>query len=156
VDKRHDSLKVGDLIWYQQRGGAQIAQIVGFEPTEYGPGAILRFASGPTIRTVLGLDERYLGVPGVAKNKAKRTSRKPRRNGRGGHPMTTQKQVRDAFWQMVEEYRPAGVSRRRITDYAGTGKMHNADTRVAFVDFVDYLCRDGAISDQLAARVTLD
>jgi hypothetical protein len=88
----------------------------------------------------------------------KRTSRSPKRNsrGRGGYPMTTQKQVRDAFWQMVEELRPAGVSRRRITNYAGTGKMHNADTRVAFSDFVDYLSKDGQISPELAYRVTLD
>jgi len=70
--------------------------------------------------------------------------------------MTTQKQVRDAFWDMVEEMRPSGVSRRRIPNYAGTGKMHNTDTRVAFSDFVDYLSKDGQISPELAGRVTLD
>lgn len=57
---------------------------------------------------------------------------------------------------MVEEMRPSGVSRRRIPNYAGTGKMHNTDTRVAFSDFVDYLSKDGQISPELAGRVTLD
>jgi len=33
--------------------------------------------------------------------------------------------------------------------------MHFPDTRCAFSDFVDYLARDGQISDALAQRVTL-
>ncbi len=68
--------------------------------------------------------------------------------------MTTQKQVRQSFWQAHEGI--AGISRRRITDYSGNGKMHNTDTRCAFVDYVDSLSRDGQISEQLANRVTLD
>lgn len=157
MDKHPDDLKVGDRIWYQLNTGPTIAEIVRFEDGEYGPSAIIRFGKGSPIRTTLGLDSSYLGMVGVAKNRAKRGSRGPKRNsrGRGGYPMTTQKQVRDAFWEMVEEYRPAGVSRRRISNYAGTGKMHNTDTRVAFVDFVDYLSKDGQISDALANRVTL-
>lgn len=66
---------------------------------------------------------------------------------------TTQKQIRAAFWELHEGRN--GVTRRRITAYSGNGKMHNTDTRCAFVDFVDYLHRDGQISDALADRVTL-
>ena len=67
--------------------------------------------------------------------------------------MTTQQQVRAAFWGAHAGF--AGISRRKIRDYAGTGKMHNTDTRCAFVDYVDALQRDGIISDTLANRVTL-
>lgn len=63
---------------------------------------------------------------------------------------TTQKQVRRAFWQAHPE-----ADRRKITDYAGTGKMYRTDTRTAFVDFVESLRRDDQISPELAQRVTL-
>ena len=64
--------------------------------------------------------------------------------------MTTQKQVRALFWGIFPD-----LPRRRIVDYAGTGKMYPTDTRCAFVDFVDRLARDGEISESLAERVTL-
>jgi hypothetical protein len=67
--------------------------------------------------------------------------------------MTTQKQIRAAFWRDHQGIK--GISRRKITDYSGTGKMHNTDTRTAFVDYVDHLNKCGAISDELADRVTL-
>jgi hypothetical protein len=63
---------------------------------------------------------------------------------------TTQRQIRAAFW----EAHPA-LPRRKIRNYAGTGRMYPTDTRVAFVDFIDYLQRDRQISDALARRVTL-
>lgn len=66
---------------------------------------------------------------------------------------TTQRQVRTAFWQAHKGI--AGITPRRITNYAGTGKMHNTDTRCAFVDFVDALSKNGDISAELADRVTL-
>ena len=66
---------------------------------------------------------------------------------------TNQKQVRAAFWRDHEGVE--GVTPRRITAYSGTGKMHNTDTRCAFCDYVDMLCRDGSISQALAQRVTL-
>ena len=66
---------------------------------------------------------------------------------------TNQRQVRAAFWE--EHKGLPGITPRRITHYSGTGKMHNTDTRCAFVDFVDYLCRDGQISQALANGVTL-
>lgn len=64
--------------------------------------------------------------------------------------LTSQAEVRKAFW----EAHPT-LPRRRIRNYAGTGKMYPTDVRVAFVDFIDYLERDGQISTALAQRVTL-
>lgn len=60
---------------------------------------------------------------------------------------TTQKQVRAAFWQGFPLGHPW---RKRLTsgDYC-------TDCRCEFVNFVDYLARDGQISDALADRVTL-
>ena len=63
---------------------------------------------------------------------------------------TTQKQIRAAFWEAHPD-----LTRRKITNYAGTGKMYQTDTRCAFCDFVDALNKDGQISDQLANRATL-
>jgi hypothetical protein len=64
--------------------------------------------------------------------------------------MKTQKEVREAFWF----YHPE-VPRRKIKNYSGNGKMWPTDTRCAFIDFVDYLSKDGQISEGLAQRVTL-
>jgi len=63
----------------------------------------------------------------------------------------TAREVRAAFWKAHPECR-----RKRIRDHAGTGLMYPADTRCAFVDFVDHLARAGEISESVAARVTLD
>lgn len=63
--------------------------------------------------------------------------------------MTTQRQVRDAFWETCASM--PGVSRRRGLTYGD----YNADTRAAFADFVDMLSRNGTISEALAFRVTL-
>lgn len=63
---------------------------------------------------------------------------------------TTQREVRRAFWAAHPN-----VPRRRITNHAGNGKMYPTDTRVAFVDFVDALSKNGDISQQLAQHVTL-
>lgn len=67
------------------------------------------------------------------------------------YTMTTQAEVRAAFWQgfTPELRRAAGMT---------TKKRQNAyptDIRVEFVDFVDMLEKDGQISPALAARVTL-
>ena len=66
---------------------------------------------------------------------------------------TTQKQVRSAFWR--DHAGMPGITSRRITNYAGNGKMHNADTRCAFCDYVDALSKCGAISQDLAQHITL-
>lgn len=67
--------------------------------------------------------------------------------------MTAQKQIRAAFWRDHQGIK--GISRRKITDCSGAGKMHNTDTRCAFVDYVDHLSKSGVISAELADRVTL-
>lgn len=64
--------------------------------------------------------------------------------------LTTQKQIRAAFWAAHPT-----LPRRKIRDYAGTGRMHVTHTRRAFVDFVDYLQTSGQISEALANRATL-
>jgi hypothetical protein len=66
--------------------------------------------------------------------------------------MTTQKQVRAAFWaaypHLAEQAREAGILSK-------PQNFHCATVRCTFVDFVDSLHRDGQISDALADRVTL-
>ena len=66
--------------------------------------------------------------------------------------MTTQKQVRAAFWDQhshfAEQARTAGIISKRQNE-------HCATVRCTFVDFVDSLCRNGDISESLAQRVTL-
>lgn len=64
--------------------------------------------------------------------------------------LTTQAAVRKHFWDNHPH-----LNKKKIKDYAGTGKMHPTDTRVAFVDHVESLHRDGHISDKLANSVTL-
>lgn len=73
--------------------------------------------------------------------------------------LTTQKQVRAAFWEYVREVKRQGtnlhLTPKRITDYAGTGKMHNTDTRCTFVDWLDAEVKAGTIDPDVAERVTL-
>ena len=63
--------------------------------------------------------------------------------------MTTQQEVRRAFWLT---FCVEGCPREF------RGKSQNelpADVRMAFVDYVDRLARNGAITEALATRVTL-
>jgi hypothetical protein len=62
----------------------------------------------------------------------------------------TSREVRRAFWRDHPD-----LSRRKITDYSGTGKMYTTDTRCAFVDYVDALSKSGIVSEAVANRVTL-
>ncbi len=62
------------------------------------------------------------------------------------HGVTTEPQVRSAFWAAHPEH-------HRIRGYRQND--YPADVRLAFVDYVDHLAREGAISDALAQRVTL-
>lgn len=64
--------------------------------------------------------------------------------------MTTQSAVRESFWHncgssMAES---RGSASKRQNEYP-------ADVRMAFVDYVDMLARDGDITEALAHRVTL-
>jgi len=63
--------------------------------------------------------------------------------------MTTQTEIRDAFWlTFCTEGKPRQFWGKRQNDLP-------ADVRQAFVEFVDYLARAGAISERLASTVTL-
>ncbi len=66
--------------------------------------------------------------------------------------MKTQAEVRKAFWAMLGEFQPELAAERRTRK---TQNDYCADIRVRFVDFVDAECRDGNMSEALAARVTL-
>ena len=44
---------------------------------------------------------------------------------------------------------------KKIKSFSGNETMHVADTRCAFVDWLDQLHRDGLISDRLAQSATL-
>ena len=59
--------------------------------------------------------------------------------------ITTQSQLRAAFWQDIDVTATPG---KRQNDYP-------ADVRMAFVDYVDMLAWSGEISEALADRVTL-
>lgn len=61
--------------------------------------------------------------------------------------ITTQAQVRAAFWRDLDTQEPVNT-RKRQNDQP-------ADVRMAFVDYVDMLARSGEISQTLAGRVTL-
>lgn len=65
--------------------------------------------------------------------------------------MTTQKQIRAAFWVWGGN----GEAPRRFSRKRGRDGDYSTDTRCAFVNFVDMLQRDGQISEKLAQRVTL-
>jgi hypothetical protein len=62
----------------------------------------------------------------------------------------TSREVRAAFWRDHPH-----LSRRKITNYSGNGKMFPTDVRVAFSDYVDYLSKSGIVSEVVADRVTL-
>ena len=63
--------------------------------------------------------------------------------------MTNQKQVREAFWGAYPDLEKTQRRARK------TQNDYPADTRMAFVDFVDMLSRNDDISEALAQRVTL-
>jgi len=65
-----------------------------------------------------------------------------------GDTMKTIKQVRESFYDYCQETGLKVYPNKRQNNQP-------CDTRCAFVDFVDTLCRDGAIDQKLAQRVTL-
>lgn len=66
-----------------------------------------------------------------------------------GDYMTTQKQIRAAFWAAHPN------ASRRLISYGPHTKVYTTDTRTAFVNFIDRLVRDGTITEALANRATL-
>lgn len=73
--------------------------------------------------------------------------------------LTTQRQIRRAFWQYVREAKTNGmrlnVTPRRIPNYSGNGTMHNTDTRCTFIDWLDAEVKSGNIDPKVAKKVTL-
>lgn len=70
---------------------------------------------------------------------------------------TTQKQLRQAFWQAAKSgaFQPLNVTPKRITNYSGNGRMYTTDTRCCFADWLDNLSKSGEVSAKLADRATL-
>lgn len=66
--------------------------------------------------------------------------------------MTTQKEIRAAFWLCHPDLE---AHARKWGIKTAPQNRHGAETRTAFVDFVDALQRSGEISEALAERVTL-
>ncbi len=64
------------------------------------------------------------------------------------YAMTTQKQVRESFWNVFPEYKEQYKAAKRQNSY-------NATIRSEFVDYVDSQQKNGQISVSLANRVTL-
>ena len=64
---------------------------------------------------------------------------------------TTQRQLRAAFWETFPT-----LSRRKIPNYSGNGRMHVTDVRCAWCDWLDSLSKSNEITDALASRATLD
>ena len=62
--------------------------------------------------------------------------------------MKTISEVRKAFWFDFPQYKCFYRVKKRQNDY-------NCDIRCEFVDYVDFLLKDGQISEKLANRVTL-
>lgn len=66
--------------------------------------------------------------------------------------MTTQKQIRESFWQAHPEHEQHA---RKWQIKTAPQNRHNADTRQAFCDYVEHLARNGEITEALANRATL-
>jgi hypothetical protein len=66
--------------------------------------------------------------------------------------MKTVTEVRESFWQYLSEVSPELAKERRSKKRQN---QYCTDIRCSFVDYVDYLLKDGQISDKLANRVTL-
>ena len=66
------------------------------------------------------------------------------------YSITNQKDLRRLFRQEFPH-----LDFRRIKNYSGTETMYKTDTCCAWVDWLDYMSRNGEISQALAERATL-
>jgi hypothetical protein len=66
--------------------------------------------------------------------------------------ITTQKQIRAAFWESHPEHE---AHARKWEIKTAPQNRHNAETRQAYVEFVDHLQKSGIIAAALANRATL-
>lgn len=62
------------------------------------------------------------------------------------YQITSQKQLREVFWQFCDE---CGI------DYTGKKTKFNSDLNMTFNDWKDGLQKDGVISDKLCFRACL-
>ncbi len=62
--------------------------------------------------------------------------------------LKTLSDVRQSFWDNHVRFQPAYKAKYRQNDY-------NIDTRMAFCDWVDYLCKSNQITEKLGNRATL-
>lgn len=62
--------------------------------------------------------------------------------------MITQQQVRNSFWENYPQFKSEFRKSKRQNEYC-------TDIRCSFVDYVDYLQKDGHITEKLADKVTL-
>jgi hypothetical protein len=69
--------------------------------------------------------------------------------------MTSQAQIRDAFWRAHPDADRKRYPARDWTRQDKNQRDYCTDTRCAFVDFIDFLHRDGQISAALANRAAL-
>lgn len=65
-------------------------------------------------------------------------------------PITNQKKLRELFWAAYPD-----LPRKRIKDPAGSGRVYPLDTRLAWHDWKDAMCKDGQISQDLYDRALL-
>ena len=63
------------------------------------------------------------------------------------YQITNQRDLRIAFWEQTAEGKRGAKNSRG---------EYPVDTRCAFVDWIDSLCRNGTISQELAYRATLE
>lgn len=68
------------------------------------------------------------------------------------HTYTNQNQIRAAFWEAHPQHE---AHARKWGIKTASQNRHNAETRQAYVEFVDSLARNGEISETLASRATL-
>ncbi len=66
--------------------------------------------------------------------------------------MKTKKEIRTAFWQMLQETAPELAKLKRTRK---TQNDYPADIRCRFVDFTEQLARAGEITQTMADNVTL-
>ena len=69
--------------------------------------------------------------------------------------LTTQKQIRAAFWDAHPQADRKRYPERDWTNENRSRRDYCTDTRCAFVDFVDQLARNAQITEALAQRATL-
>lgn len=69
--------------------------------------------------------------------------------------ITNQKDLRAEFWETYGRVPTLVICKRNRRGNPQPQNKQPADTRMAFVDWIDHLSRSGEISEALASRATL-